>query len=145
MFKLMLSVVASLSLFHPQSASAQIVPPGALTLGGFPVTCGSVPTSFELIGDIAQARPGWIILHPNILNLPTVVQVFIYAHECGHHNVGANDAAADCWAIRVGRNQGWFAAADINWLVAYFGHSTGDFSHAPGPARIGQMVRCFSS
>lgn len=121
----------------------QVIGPGQLVLAGLPVVCGGIPTAIQRINDMAFATPGWIILHPDLFRLPPVVQVFIYAHECGHHNVGLNDAAADCWAIRTGRNQGWFTAGDIDLLVYYFGHGTGDFSHAPGPERIRNMVQCF--
>jgi hypothetical protein len=130
---------------HPLRAQ-QVVPPGQLTLAGFPVYCGNIPTAIQPINDIAYATPGWIILHPDLFQLPPVVQIFIYAHECGHHAVaGTNDAAADCFAIRLGRDQGWFREQDIAWLQVFFGQGTGDYSHAPGPIRIQNMMSCFYS
>ncbi len=125
--------------------SQQVVPAGQLRLAGVPVNCGGVPTAIQPIGDIAMARPGWIILNPSLFSMPPVLQLFIYAHECGHHVVGANESAADCWAIRLGRNQGWFRPRDFNWLIGYFGGNPGDWTHAPGHERVRRMSACFSS
>lgn len=135
-----------LAVLIANAASAQkTIPPGQLMLPGGPVNCGPIPTLVQPIPDIAMARPGWIILNPSFFQLPYVLQYFVYAHECAHHIVGSNEAASDCWAIRTGRDQGWFKDSDIGWLVSYFGGSPGDWTHAPGPIRIANLIECFRS
>jgi Ribbon-helix-helix protein, copG family len=32
---------------------------------------------------------------------------FVFLHECGHIHVGSNEAAADCWAAKRGKQEGW--------------------------------------
>lgn len=143
--RVLLIFVFLLSIANPCISAAQVLGPNPI-IGGVPVVCGGIPTVVQAnIGDIARAIPGWIVLDPKVFYLPDVVQIFIYAHECSHHVLGSNEAAADCLAIRTGRDQGWFLQNDIAWLVRYFGNSPGDWTHAPGPYRINSMVSCFSA
>lgn len=140
------TIVSIVCVFNIKSAaSQQLLPPGQLMLAGVPVVCGAVPTLIQPIQDVAMARPGIIILSPGIFSLPPVIQVFIYAHECGHHIVGNSESDADCWAIQTGRNQGWFSADDFRWLILYFGRSPGDWTHAPGPQRLQYMEACYNT
>jgi Ribbon-helix-helix protein, copG family len=32
---------------------------------------------------------------------------FVFLHECGHIHVGLDEAAADCWAVKRGKLEGW--------------------------------------
>ena len=114
-------------------------------IGGVPVSCRGAVTIVAPIDDIARAVPGQIILNPMLFQLPPVVQVFVYAHECAHQIVGSNEMAADCWAIKLGRNQGWLPAAAIGVIQQYFGNSPGDWTHEPGPTRIARMQSCYAS
>lgn len=92
-----------------QSANAQnVFPPGTYSIDGFPVNCGHTITIVTpMIPDIAMAQPGRIMLNPMLAAYPTGVKLFVYAHECAHQFVGANEPAADAWAIKLGRAQGW--------------------------------------
>lgn len=92
-----------------------------------------------------MARPGVISLRPDFFTLPAVVQTFIYAHECGHQVVGSDESAADCWAIKLGRNQGWLTPEGLQLVGQYFVNSPGDWTHAPGPFRVGCMVGCYQT
>ena len=150
--RLAIRVSTVLLLTGPVSAVAQM--PGQqepLNLGpnpviaGMPVQCYGVPAVVTPINDIAMARPGVIILSPQFFQLPGKLQLFIYAHECAHHvpQISGNEDMADCWAIKVGRVQGWFTQQDIVYLQQYFGGSPGDWTHAPGPIRVQQMINCF--
>lgn len=127
------------------SLMAQVMGPNPI-IAGTPVVCGGIPTVVRAdVGDIARATPGWINLHPQFFSLPGKLQLFIYAHECGHHVVGLDETLADCWAIRTGRDQGWFQPADIQWLIAYFSNNPGDWSHEPGWMRLQKMIHCYST
>ena len=123
---------------------------------GFPVTLVSEPQ----LNDVGMARlaPNGapeISLNPLILeNLPPAVQLFWYAHECAHHVLGHtlgvpqlnNEMDADCWAIRIGRNQGWFRRQDLSGMYHYFINNPGSpWGHLPGPQRLQHFVNCFES
>ena len=41
-----------------------------------------------------------------------IKQIFAYAHECGHHVNGRSEEAADCFAVRTGRDQSWLSRQD---------------------------------
>ncbi len=117
-------------------------------IGGVRVSCMGVPTWIDdQINDIAIAVPGAIVLSPALGNWPPVVQVFVYAHECAHHlpAIGSNESAADCWAIKLGRNQGWINLPGLRTIQAYFQNNQGDWTHLPGQLRIRQMQACFAT
>ena len=114
-------------------------------IAGHQVQCGGAVAVVQPISDIAMARPGYIILNPVFFSLPPALQLFIYAHECGHHVQGPDESGADCWAVQTGRKQGWFARQDIAWIQQYFGASPGDWTHAPGPYRVAHIMNCFDA
>ena len=133
--------------FEPLTpAVAQQVLGPAPIIGGIQMNCGGVNTVVQNISDIAMARPGWIILHPNFFQLPAALQRFMYGHECAHHlQPSGGEPGADCLAIKVGRDQGWFRQEDIRYLIQYFGNSPGDWTHWPGPPRVSFMIGCFNT
>jgi hypothetical protein len=89
---------------------------------------------------------GAIYLNPLILgNLPTVLKLYWVGHECGHTAVGANEAGADCWAVKTGRNQGWFPPSAFNALYAMFANTPGDMAHGSGNSRLQNMYNCYMS
>jgi hypothetical protein len=143
------SILAVLISFPPFS-SAQTFAPGQFQIGGIPVSCGPAITVLRGgIGDSARAVPGnppAIILDPSLFgSFPVPVQFFVYAHECGHHVVGSNENAADCWAAKLGRDQGWFTNVTMNFLTQVFQWNPGDWTHAPGPIRLQNIANCYSN
>lgn len=142
----MIRILFLLSVFLVSGSTfaAQNLGPNPI-IGGVPVSCGGNVTIVAPVNDIAKAMPGRIVLNPAFFQLPPVVQLFIYAHECGHHVVGLNEAAADCWAIKTGRNQGWLPPQGANLVGAFFINTPGDWTHAPGPYRVQQMAACYNT
>ncbi|WHO40662.1 hypothetical protein PMI04_008765 [Sphingobium sp. AP49] len=142
-----ITVALALALGTPsapaQPPAAAIFPAGQLWLADLPARCGSVQTLVANISDIAEAMPGWIILNPRILTMPGPIQHFWYAHECGHHLLGPDEQRADCWAIRTGRDQGWFQPADFAWMDQHMRHYPGDATHLPGPQRVAHLRACY--
>jgi hypothetical protein len=133
-------------------ASAQTFPPATFRIAGFPVGCGNAWTVVGPgVGDIARAVPAMagypprIWIDPSYYSLPAPVQFFIYGHECGHHIVGMNEDAADCWAARTGRHQGWFTTTTMQYLIQAFQWNPGDWTHAPGPVRLQRIWNCFTN
>ena len=112
-------------------------------VGGVQVGCPGTTTYVMPISDLAQAVPGEIRLSPAFFSQPAVLQVFVYAHECAHQIYGggaAGEAAADCWAIKLGRDQGWLPPNATYLIAQSVADTAGDWTHAPGPIRIQQMA-----
>ena len=127
--------------------SAQIYPPGGFAIDGVPVVCGNLPTIVTTnIPDGAMNNGQAILLNPMVLGrLPTVLKLYVYAHECGHAVVGSNEVEADCWAIRTGRDQGWFPPQAFGLLIEFFKHNPGSLRHPPGPVRVQNMMQCYQN
>lgn len=131
----------------PVSAQDYSYPPGTFSVDGIPVVCGGVTFVVTTqVPDVGMANPaqGVIFLNPNfVASLSTSVKLFWVAHECGHFAVGANETSADCWAVRTGRDQGWFPPHVFNELVAMFWNNPGDMTHPSGRQRVNDMINCY--
>jgi hypothetical protein len=126
-------------------AHGRVYQPGALSLGGAYPTCGWVPTTLADIPDIALSTPGMIHINPALLEQPRPLQLFWYAHECAHQLYGISEGQADCWAIRTGRDQGWFRAEDFPLIERALEGNEGDSRHMTGRQRTALMWRCFTT
>ncbi len=152
MKRLALAFVALTTWLSLFPASAQSFAPGTFSVGPYPVACGPVWTVVTPgVGDIARVLPAMgglpprILIDPSFYGLPVPVQLFVYAHECGHHVVGLNENAADCWAAKLGRQQGWFTRVTMDFLTMTFQWNPGDWTHAPGPVRLQNIAACWKS
>lgn len=145
--RLSLAVLVTAFVVGAGEAKAQIYPPGAFAIDGIPVVCGGLPTAVDIrIPDAAMNNGQAILINPAVVGrLPTVLKLFTYAHECGHAVVGADELAADCWAIQTGKSQGWFPPEAFGALIALFQNNRGDIRHPPGPVRIENMRRCYGA
>jgi hypothetical protein len=132
-------------------------------IGGMPVYCNDfrgIPVTLianPALNDVGMATLGpagqpVMILNPTVVGaMPPAMQLFWYGHECAHHALGhiarrgiTNEAEADCWAVRTGRQQGWFPPQAFQYLIAYLGNSPGSaWGHLPGPARVQNMMACY--
>ena len=144
---------------YQHSASAQTM------IGGMPVSCNDFRgfpvyvVANPMLNDVGMATLGpngqpIMVLNPGVLqSQPPVLQLFWYAHECAHHVLGhivnrsqLNEAQADCWAVRTGRQQGWFPPQAFQLLIQVLGNSPGSpWGHLPGPAQIQNMLSCYQS
>ena len=120
---------------------------GSTTIAGQKVSCyaaKSIVKSNNVPGP-GYAGPGVIYLGPQYLKAyPAVVQRFIFLHECGHQYVGTDETAADCWAAKVGKKQGWFGASQVNAVCKAFWNTQGGQYHLPGPERCQVLKQCFA-
>lgn len=114
-------------------------------LAGVKVSCGTAITVVATIDDVAYATPQQIALRPDFFTLPGSLQLFIYAHECAHQIYGSDEAAADCWAVRTGKSQGWLGIPQLQEVQMYSFPSPGDWTHMPGPVRAEWMSACYHS
>lgn len=91
------------------------------------------------------ALPGKILIGPKHLKrYPGITQRLIFLHECGHQYVGADETAADCWAVRIAKRQGWLTQAGIRSTCRALWHTAGGASHLPGPERCAALTQCFN-
>jgi hypothetical protein len=152
-------MVACLGLTASGRAEGLVIDP---VIGGLPMTCKDFrgidvrTTLITQLGDVGSARimgrMPVILLDPDRLDkLPPKLQVFFFAHECGHHVLGhsfaqttSSENEADCWSIKYGRDHGLFTRQDVAEFAPYFAHSKGTSTgHLPGPERAARLLACF--
>ena len=126
----------------------QAFPPGTFAIDGTPIICG--PLTFVIVPGLSDVAinngQGQILVNPQIMGgLPKVLKLYWMAHECGHYFVGSNEVAADCWAIKTGRNQGWFPPQAFQLLYQMFQNNPGDMAHPSGPQRVANMQQCYNT
>lgn len=145
--RLVLNLLLLFGIMLAKVANAQVYPPGQFAIDGIPVVCGGLPTIVTPnIPDAGINNGQAILLNPLVLGrLPTVLKLYVYAHECGHAVVGGNEVGADCWAIRTGRDQGWFPPQAFNLLIEFFQNNHGSLRHPPGAVRVNNMMHCYQS
>jgi len=141
-------IFAVLVLGVAESRGQQQFPPGTFSVDGIPLVCGN--NTFILnpgLPDVGMNHGnGFISLNPVTLSqLPTYLKLYWVGHECGHSFVGANEVAADCWAVRTGKAQGWFPPQAFNAMMLMFQNNPGDMAHPAGPERVQLMWQCYNN
>lgn len=138
-------------------AHAQQGPLSSVNIGGAPMHCragsGQVvaiyidPRVNQNIGRAMNNGYPVIILGPGFFNsVPPLVGQFWFLHECAHHVVGGNEAAADCFAIRNLRNLGAIRHPNqVRQLLFQISQMPGSFTHLPGPRRAQNVYNCLRS
>ena len=127
--------------------AAKMINHGALKIDGKAVNCGKRPTvlnpNFDSWGG---AFPGFVILNTKkISGLSTAVKLYVYSHECGHQFIGADESAADCFAVRRGVRYGWLDAVGLEDICTFISTLKGDAVHPPGAKRCEDMRQCYAS
>lgn len=120
--------------------------PRGLTIDGWQVRCGRAYTLVVPdFGDYGAAMPGIVFLDPDKLaGLPTPVKLYVYAHECAHQFVGADETAADCMAAMMGRREGWLDRSGLDQICRFVRPFQATGAHLPGPERCQRMRACFA-
>ena len=128
-------------------SAAKIVGPGQLRLDGWRMSCGNRSTVLDPgLDDYGAAYPGYLILNPKLLNtIPTVVKLWIHAHECGHQFRGPDEERADCFAVQRGRRQKWLTVEGLDQICQFIKPSRGDSLHFSGSHRCEAMRRCYAN
>lgn len=139
------ALAVSLSALAPQTAAAQVQQ--IWSIDGYAVACQGNPIYLDPnLPDAGMAKPGLILLNPYAMqSMSTSHKLFLLSHECAHAIGISNESDADCFAVRLGRDQGWFPPYVFNELIAAFQNNPGDFTHPPGPARINYMMQCYQT
>lgn len=152
-------VSVALLAVYSESANAQAVqgPFPYVNIGGVPMHCIAAsgqqaaiyidPSVDQYIGIASNNGYPQINLGPGFFsNVPPVAGQFWFLHECAHHVVGGNEAAADCFAIRNLRNLGAVRSpGQLQQLLAQIYNMPGSNRHLPGPPRAQNIFNCFNS
>lgn len=126
---------------------ATLVPPGQLTLDKKRrLVCGQRPTVLDSqLDDFGAAYPGFLILNPKLMSKISVpVQMWIYAHECGHQFRGPDEETADCFAVQRGRREGWLTSDGLEEVCKFISPAKGDTMHFAGAHRCEAMKKCYA-
>ena len=143
-FALLLAlVVAGL---EPQAVAIEkdrLVPAGRLVIEGRRLSCGSTKTLLRDFEGFAVSSTV-IMLNMQALNpLPRQVQWLIYYHECGHILLGQSETAADCYAVKRARREGWLNDRALDDVCAVFNIAGHGPVHPDPQARCDQLRQCF--
>ncbi len=124
----------------------RIFAPGRLVIDGTRMICGKRSTVYDpTLDDFGGAFNGFIILNPRLLKrLPRQVKLWVYSHECAHQFRGADEATADCFAIKRGVRRGWLKRTGMNQICKFIWSAPASNMHPPGPERCERMKRCFA-
>jgi hypothetical protein len=120
---------------------------GELLIAGRALRCGRVRNILDPgLPNLGSAAPGVVVLNPYLLNMESdAVRLFVFHHECGHHNVGSSEIGADCWAVRRGVSQGWFDQRAMEQVCRSFGDVPASATHPSGARRCASLRQCFAN
>lgn len=127
------------------SPKEKVLAPGRLKLAGRTMRCRRTPTLIShTFWDYGGAKKGMIILNPTKLEgLSPAVQLYVYAHECGHQIYGPRETRADCYAVERGKRDGWLDRQGMDDVCTFIEQHPPDWVHPPGPKRCEIMRACF--
>lgn len=129
-----------------KGGAATIVQSGELKIAGYRMLCGARPTVIDdTLDDYGAAYPGFLILNTRLLsNLKTPVQLWIFAHECGHQFRGPDEETADCFGVQRGRREGWLTPDGLDDVCDFISAAKSDNMHFAGPHRCEAMRACYA-
>jgi hypothetical protein len=131
----------------PKPAAMAKQKDGTLLIAGRALRCGGNRHVLDRrLPNLGLAAPGVLVFNPRELNRwSDTVRLFVYHHECGHHNVGASELGADCWAVKQGVRDGWLTSDGLGQVCRSFGDGQATSTHPAGAARCASLNRCFTT
>jgi len=143
-----IALALALAVAAPEHAALskdkdKVVAPGRLVIEGRRLSCGSTKTLLRDFEGFAVSSTV-IMLNMQALNdLPRQVQWLIYYHECGHILFGPSETAADCYAVKRARREGWLNDQTLNDICAVFNIAGHGPVHPDPEERCNQLRQCF--
>jgi len=155
-----LSLAFSLAVMTPVAAPARAQDGGMwqVYIAGVPLSCASyygepvriyMTRDLNNVGIATRVQNGQpiIVMNPDVLaRFQPLVQVWWFAHECGHHALGPynSETNAVCWGVRVLRDQGVLRNVyDLQAFAFVLSSLPGSaVGHLPGPQRAQNVINC---
>ena len=122
----------------------KLVAPGRLVVAGRRLSCGATSTLIRDFEGFAVSSTVIMLNMQALKDLPRPVQWLIYYHECGHILYGPSETAADCYAIRRARREGWLSKQSLEDICAVFNIAGHGPIHPDPEARCDQLRQCFA-
>jgi hypothetical protein len=122
----------------------KFVAPGRLVIAGRRLSCGATATLIRDFEGFAVSSTVIMLNMQALKDLPRPVQWLIYYHECGHILYGPSETAADCYAVRRARRQGWLSDQALEDICAVFNIAGHGPVHPDPESRCEQLRQCFS-
>jgi len=145
---LALCLVLAAASLHQETAAAleqgKLVAPGRLVVAGRKLSCGATATLLRDFEGFAVSSTVIMLNMQALKELPRPVQWLIYYHECGHILYGPSETAADCYAIRRARREGWLSKPGLDDICAVFNIAGHGPVHPDPEARCEQLTQCFA-
>jgi hypothetical protein len=121
----------------------KLVAPGRLVVAGRRLSCGMTSTLVRDFEGFAVSSTVIMLNMTAIKELPRQVQWLIYYHECGHILYGPGETAADCYAMRRARREGWLTKQGLEEICATFNIAGHGPVHPDPEERCNQLRQCF--
>jgi hypothetical protein len=120
---------------------------GTVLIAGRSLRCGKMRNVLDPgLPNLGLAAPGVVVFNPRQLSRwPDTVRLFVFHHECGHHHVGGDEMAADCWAVKEGVRHGWLSRDGLGQVCRSFGNGPATSTHPAGSRRCASLDRCFTT
>jgi hypothetical protein len=145
---LALCLALAATSLHREDAAAleqgKLVAPGRLVVAGRKLSCGTTATLLRDFEGFAVSSTVIMLNMQALKDLPRPVQWLIYYHECGHILYGPSETAADCYAIRRARREGWLSKAGLEDICAVFNIAGHGPVHPDPEQRCDQLRQCFA-
>jgi hypothetical protein len=122
----------------------RLVAPGRLVIAGRRLSCGATATLVRDFEGFAVSSTVIMLNMQAMKDLPRPVQWLIYYHECGHILYGPSETAADCYAVRRARREGWLNQKALDDVCAVFNIAGHGPLHPDPEARCNQLRHCFA-
>jgi len=122
----------------------RLVAPGRLVIAGRRLSCGATATLVRDFEGFAVSSTVIMLNMQAMKDLPRPVQWLIYYHECGHILYGPSENAADCYAVRRARREGWLNQKALDDVCAVFNIAGHGPLHPDPEARCNQLRQCFA-
>ena len=122
----------------------RLVAPGRLVIASRRLSCGATATLVRDFEGFAVSSTVIMLNMQAMKDLPRPVQWLIYYHECGHILYGPSETAADCYAVRRARREGWLNQKALDDVCAVFNIAGHGPLHPDPEARCNQLRQCFA-
>jgi hypothetical protein len=121
----------------------KLVQPGRLVVAGRRLSCGATATLLRDFEGFAVSSTVIMLNMQALKDLPRPVQWLIYYHECGHILYGPSETAADCYAVRRARREGWLDDQALDEICAVFNIAGHGPVHPDPVQRCNDLRQCF--